>query len=109
MRGKLGTVANEVTAEIAQDVCLKYIIFETWWSFHKGVPKSIKAYQLCKYNLLRVKYISSQKPENCDWQKSVSTASPLSNLQFMDLELLCLNMFVSARSSRTSREIIFCF
>lgn len=25
-----GAVASEVTAEIAQDVCLEYIIFETW-------------------------------------------------------------------------------
>lgn len=68
LRGKLGAVVSEVTAETAQDVCLEYIIFETWWAFHKCVLKSIKVYQLCEYDFLRVKHNSSQKPESCDWQ-----------------------------------------
>lgn len=95
LRGKLGAVVSEVTAETAaQDVCLKYIIFATRWSFPKCVLKSIKVYQLCKHDFLRVKHNSSQKPENCDWRKPVSTASlyPICSLWIWNYcSLTCLS------------------
>lgn len=79
-------------SETTLAIYLKHIICEIGWWFHRSVPNpNLSRCQLHKCGFFCVTQISKAR-KKFDGQKSVSIASALSPLQFIDLESSLLNI-----------------